>query len=74
MKRKLVSIITVILIMIMLVACGRSSSDSYRETLESGQRKAINGEKMSQQEYNAVKDFNEWKEKNSEKTYEDWDK
>lgn len=45
MKRKLVSIITVFLIMIMLVACGGSSSDSYRETLESGQRKAINGEK-----------------------------
>lgn len=29
---------------------------------------------MTQQEYNAVKDFNEWKDKNSEKTYEDWDK
>lgn len=73
MKRKFVSIITVLLITIMLVACG-GSSDSYRDTLESGQRKYYNGEKMTQQEYNAVKSFKKWEEKNGEHTYSDWDK
>ena len=37
--------------------------------------KTLNGnkKKMTQQEYNAVKSFKKWEEKNGEHTYSDWD-
>ncbi len=28
---------------------------------------------MTREEYNAVKNFNEWKDKQCEKSYNDWD-
>ena len=28
---------------------------------------------MNEDEYDAVKDYNDWKDKQGEKTYDDWD-
>lgn len=52
---------------------GSGSNDTYRQNLESGYEKYQRGEKMTREEYNAVKNFNEWKDKQGEKTYSDWD-
>lgn len=51
---------------------GSSSNDTYRQNLESGYEKYQKGEKMTREEYNAVKNFNDWKDKQGEKTYSDW--
>ena len=69
--RKLGAFILSIVMLTMLVGC--SSDDDYRKTLEEGQRKYYSGEKMTKEEYNAVKGFNEWKSKQGSKTYSDWD-
>lgn len=71
-----ISVVVIIVIAILLLgSCGSSSSDSeYRETLESGQRKYYSGESMTRDEYNAVKGFNDWKSKQGEKSYSEWDK
>lgn len=67
--------IVIVVAILLLGSCGSSSSDSeYRETLESGQRKYYSGESMTRDEYNAVKGFNDWKSKQGEKSYSDWDK
>ncbi len=52
---------------------GCSDDDTYRDTLKSGLEKYYSGEKMDEKEYNAVKSFNKWKEKQGEKSYDDWD-
>lgn len=52
---------------------GCSSDDEYEETLESGYEKYNDGEEMTEEEYNAVKGFNDWKDKQGEKSYDDWD-
>lgn len=53
--------------------CSCTHEDEYRKTLESGYEKYQNGEDMSKEEYEAVKSFNDWKEDNSEQSYDDWD-
>lgn len=45
----------------------------YTITLKSGIEKYNNGETMTEEEYNAVKNFNEWSDKQGEKTYDEWD-
>lgn len=60
-------------LMLMAAATGCSSDDDYRELLERGQEKYYNGEEMSREEYNAVKSFNDWKDKQGGKTYDEWD-
>ena len=57
----------------MEIAAFYTAVDDYRKTLEEGQRKYYSGEKMTKEEYNAVKGFNEWKSKQGSKTYSDWD-
>lgn len=52
---------------------GCSDDDTYRDTLKSGLEKYYSGEKMDEKEYNVVKSFNKWKEKQGEKSYDDWD-
>lgn len=74
-------LIPIILVVWLFVSCSSSFSESrrkdqeqYRNTLESGQQKYYNGESMTQEEYNAVKDFNNWKDKQGEHAYDDWNK
>lgn len=50
-----------------------NNDDEYRKTLQSGYEKYLNGEDMSREEYNAVKSFNDWKAKQGEKSYNEWD-
>ena len=71
-----VGIVVIVIIAILLLGscAGSSSDDEYRKTLESGQRKYYTGEDMSREEYNAVKGFNEWKSKQGDKSYSEWDK
>lgn len=58
----------------LLVGCGEKSK--YETDLENGVRKYDNGEEMTKDEYEAVKDMKDWsakqKEENSKKTYSDW--
>jgi len=68
-----VGVILVIIILIGLIGSCGSSDDEYRDTLDSGLEKYYNGDKMSKDEYDAVKGFNKWKDKQGEKTYDDWD-
>ena len=50
-----------------------NAENDYRRTLESGQKKYYSGQKMTKEEYNAVKSFNDWKSKQGTKKYSDWD-
>jgi len=76
----ILGLVSIIIIVILLVSCGswfnesrRRDQEEYRRTLESGQEKYYNGEKMTEEEYNAVKDFNSWKSKQGEHSYDEWD-
>ncbi len=71
MCKCITAFITIFLILNCLTGC---TNDSYRETLESGQEKYYSGKPMTEKEYNAVKGFNDWKSKQSSKTYNEWDK
>ncbi len=55
----------------LFTAC--SSDDEYRDTLNSGLDKYYNNEDMTKQEHDAVENFNNWKDKQGEKKYSDWD-
>lgn len=46
---------------------GGFSDDEYRDTLNSGLEKYYFGDDMTKEEYAAVKGFNAWKDKQSEK-------
>lgn len=72
MKKVFVQIVAVAMFSLMLVGCTDTESE-YDKALKSGFEKYQNGEIMTEQEYNAVKDFNEWADKQGEKTYEEWD-
>ena len=65
----------VLVLVLLLGSCSNTSSsrDSYRDTLERGQQKYYSGQKMTKEEYNAVKSFNKWKANQGEKSYSDWD-
>ncbi len=52
-----------------LVGC---TSNDYDETLESGYEKYVTGEEMTEEEYDAVKSYNDWADKQGEKTYDNW--
>ena len=66
--------IVLIVLLFAIGACSSDSKDDYRRTLESGQRKYYTGEKMTREEYNAVKSFNNWKSKQGSKSYSDWNR
>ena len=59
----------VVMMSLSLVGC----TNDYEDTLKSGIEKYDNGEIMTEEEYNAVKNFNEWSDKQGEKTYDEWD-
>ena len=59
----------VVMMSLSLVGC----TNDYEDTLKSGIEKYDNGETMTEEEYNAVKNFNEWSDKQGEKTYDEWD-
>ena len=65
----------IICIIIALCLFGSCSSDDskYKNTLNDGLKKYYNGEKMDKDEYDAVKGFKNWQDKQSEKSYDDWD-
>lgn len=65
-------IIAGIIILVILTLLSGGSDDSYRQTLESGQKKYYSGQPMTKQEYNAVKGFNKWKSSQGSKTYSEW--
>jgi hypothetical protein len=77
MRKKFIKGIVIILscvgIMGLFTGCS-SSNDDYKDTLNSGLNKYNNGEKMNKNEYNAVKSYNKWKDKQTDKKYSDWDK
>lgn len=76
MRKKFVKGIVVAFICagIMGLFTGCSDDDDYKNTLNSGLNKYYSGEKMNKSEYNAVKSYNKWKDKQSDKTYNDWNK
>lgn len=66
-------VVVIILLLGALGSCSESSSsDSYRDTLDSGLKKYYNNEKMNKQEHDAVESFNKWKHNNSDHKYNDW--
>ena len=65
-------IIAVIVVLAILALFMGDSDDSYKNTLESGQKKYYSGQPMTQQEYNAVKNINKWKSSQGSKTYSEW--
>lgn len=70
------SVVFVAVVSSAIMGCSSGSND-YENTLKSGIEKYENGEEMTQEEYNAVKNFNDWSEKQSEKqsekTYSEWE-
>lgn len=46
--------------------------DDYKDTLNSGLQKYYSGEKMDKKEYDAVKGYKKWKNKQEKKTYKNW--
>ena len=65
-------IVIVVLGLYLLGSCSNSES-SYDRNFKSGIEKYNTGGEMSKEEYNAVKNFNEWKDNNSSKSYSEWE-
>lgn len=71
MKKRIVVAIAIALMACTVTGCGSSARDEYANILRSGREKEATGGKMTKQEYDAVKSFNDWKSKQGEKTYND---
>ena len=58
-----------------LVSCfGHSSSEKQKRDLNGGLEKYYKGEKMSEDEYRAVRNYHDWlDDQKEEKNYEDWE-
>jgi len=61
------------IVLLLLALLGSCTDSNYEETLERGREKYYTGQEMTKEEYNAVKGFNEWKFKQGEHTYSEWD-
>lgn len=72
MKREKLIATIVCIICLLFCLSGCSSSNDYANTLRSGYSKYQNGQKMSYDEYKAVQEFNQWRDKQGEKTYSGW--
>ncbi len=70
-KRNIIALLIGLFSILMLAGCG--SNDDFEDTLNSGLEKYQSGETMTKQEYNAVKSFNDWRDKQTDKTYDQWD-
>lgn len=62
----IVGIVIVLVVIYLLRSCSNSKN-------ESGFEKHNNGESVINDAHNAVKDANDWQEKNTDKTYSEWD-
>lgn len=72
MKKKLVLFLAILGVAgIVLSGCGGESQ--YDKDFQNGMDKYRNGEKMTEGEYNAVKDYQKWESKQGEKTFDEWD-
>ena len=65
-------IIAIIIIILFALLGSCSSNNDYSNTLTEGRKKYYSGEKMTEQEYKAVKRYNNWKDKQGSKSYSDW--
>lgn len=76
MKKKLIKGFAVVLtcagLLGAVTGCGADHSD-YDADLKNGYEKYLTGGEMTEKEYKAVKNFNNWKAKQGTKTYDDWD-
>lgn len=70
---KWIIIIGIIVVFLAIVGSCDDSESDYRKTLESGTKKYYSGESMTKEEYEAVKDFNEWMDDQKDKSYDEWD-
>lgn len=65
-------IIIIVILMGLIGSCSSGGSSKYDDDLNSGLEKYRNGEKMNEDEHDAVNNFLEWEDKQKDKTYDDW--
>ena len=65
-------IIIIVILLGLIGSCSSGGSSKYDDDLNSGLEKYRNGEKMNEDEYDAVNNFLEWEDKQKDKTYDDW--
>lgn len=66
-------IIAIVIVITVIGSCSNSNSNGkYKDTLDSGMKKYYNGDPMTKEEHDAVKNFNDWKNNQGEKTYDKW--
>lgn len=68
----ILAIIIIVIFLGLIGSCSSGGSSKYEDDLNSGLNKYYNGEKMNEDENNAVKNYNNWKDKQGEKSYDDW--
>ncbi len=71
-KIGVIGVIIVLVIIFSIIGACSNSSDKYKKTLQSGMEKYYNGDPMSKEEHDAVQGFNDWKNNQGEKTYDQW--
>ena len=68
----IIGIIIAIVIVFAGIGSCSNSNEKYKDTLDSGMKKYYNGDPMTKEEHDAVKNFNDWKNNQGEKTYDKW--
>lgn len=73
-KRRILLICSLIIgVTLSLTACNEDREREQRQRLESAYEKELNNEPMSEEEYNALKSFHDWEDKQNGKTYDEWE-
>lgn len=73
-KGKIIGVISIACtVALFTIGCNNDRKEEQRDRLESAYEKELNGEPMTEEEYNTLKSFHEWEDKQSEKTYEEWE-
>ena len=72
MKKRRLLMIAAVAALALLTGCGGESQ--YDKDFRNGVEKYQNGEPMTAGEAKAVKNFNDWREKQGEKTYDEWNR
>lgn len=75
MNKAITYVLIILIGLSILGACSNLSGheSKYDRDLENGIEKYENGQDMTEDEYNAVKNMKDWSEKNSTKSYDEWD-